>query len=55
MFGRGIYFVIRFGRLYCHREKEKVVDLPEFYWQGVVVAYRIPKPVGAMDISQYLE
>ncbi|MEK7213330.1 MAG: hypothetical protein AAB678_02745 [Patescibacteria group bacterium] len=36
-------------------KKEKVVDLPEFYWQGVVVAYRIPKPVGAMDISQYLE
>ena len=34
---------------------QKIVDLPGFYWQGVVVAYRIPKPLGSVDISPYLE
>ncbi|MFA6485841.1 MAG: hypothetical protein WCT40_00540 [Candidatus Magasanikbacteria bacterium] len=34
---------------------QKIVDLPGFYWQGVVVAYRIPKPLGPVDISPYLE
>lgn len=36
-------------------KKEKIVELPGFFWQGAVVAYRIPKPTRAIDISQYLE
>ncbi|MEK7064937.1 MAG: hypothetical protein AAB963_00660, partial [Patescibacteria group bacterium] len=36
-------------------KKQKIVDLPGFYWQGVIIAYRIPKPSGPIDISQYLE
>ncbi len=36
-------------------KKERIVDLPGFYWQGVVAAYRIPKPTGAVDISPFLE
>lgn len=36
-------------------KKEKIVDLPGFFWQGVIVAYRIPKPAGPIDISPYLE
>ncbi len=34
--------------------KEKFVDMPGFYWQGVIVAYRIPKPTGEIDIYPYL-
>lgn len=33
---------------------EKLVSLPDFYWQGVVIAYRIPKPTGPIDISKYI-
>ncbi len=34
---------------------EKLVSLPDFYWKGVIVAYRIPKPTGLIDISKYIE
>ncbi len=36
-------------------KKERVVSMPDFYWQGVIIAYRIPKPDGSIDISPYLE
>lgn len=36
-------------------EKEKLVSLPNFYWQGVIIAYRIPKPTGFIDYFKYLE
>lgn len=36
-------------------KKEKIVSMPDFYWQGVIVAYRIPNPSGSIDISPYLE
>ena len=36
-------------------QNQKIVDLPNFYWQGVVIAYRIPKPNSSIDISPYLE
>ncbi|TSC94832.1 MAG: hypothetical protein Athens101410_728 [Parcubacteria group bacterium Athens1014_10] len=34
---------------------EKLVSLPKFYWQGTIIAYRIPKPLGPIDISGYYE
>jgi hypothetical protein len=34
--------------------KEKFVDLPEFNWQGVIIAYRIPKPAGEVDIYPFI-
>jgi hypothetical protein len=36
-------------------KNEKLVSLKDFYWQGVIIAYRIPKPAGSIDISKYLE
>lgn len=36
-------------------KKEKIVSMPDFYWQGVIIAYRIPNPFGSIDISPYLE
>jgi len=41
--------------LVADKNGKKIVDLPDFYWQGVVVAYRIPKPTGSIDITPYLE
>lgn len=41
--------------LVASRSSEKLVSLPDFYWQGVIVAYRIPKPKGSIDISSFLE
>lgn len=41
--------------LVSDEEKERIVALPGFYWQGVVIAYRIPQPEKAIDISPYLE
>lgn len=34
---------------------QKLVSLPKFYWQGVIVAYRIPKPAKGVDIYSYVE
>lgn len=34
---------------------QQLVSLPGFNWQGVIIAYRIPKPTGPVDIGQYLE
>lgn len=50
-------FIIASGTsaLVASRSSEKLVSLPDFYWQGVIVAYRIPKPKGSIDISGFLE
>ncbi|MFH1946633.1 MAG: hypothetical protein ABIJ23_00535 [Candidatus Magasanikbacteria bacterium] len=37
------------------KKGENLVNLPGFNWPGVIVAYRIPKPAGTIDISKYLE
>jgi len=41
--------------LYSSKYKNVVYDLPDFYWRGVIVAYRIPKPKGPVDIYPLLE
>ncbi|MDD5430905.1 MAG: hypothetical protein PHP03_01645 [Candidatus Pacebacteria bacterium] len=50
-------FVILSGStaLIATKEKEKLISLPNFYWQGVIVAYRIPIPKAPIDISLYVE
>lgn len=55
--GLGGEFVLISGNsaLICAKNKEKLAVLPEFYWQGVIIGYRIPKPQGHIDISPYLE
>lgn len=37
------------------QSSQESVSLPHFSWQGVIIAYRIPKPMGPIDIYQYLE
>jgi hypothetical protein len=53
----GGQFVIVSGSaaLVSSEMSEKLVSLTDFYWQGVIVAYRIPKPKGEIDISHFLE
>lgn len=55
--GLGGDFILLSGAtaLISSQSSEKLVSLPYFYWQGVVVAYRIPKPKGGIDINGYLE
>lgn len=36
-------------------KRERIVSLPGFSWQGVIIAYRIPAPKHPIDISPYLE
>jgi hypothetical protein len=43
------------GALLSSKGKEILMPLPNFDWQGVIVAYRIPRPDGPIDISPYLE
>lgn len=35
--------------------EEYMLILPQFHWQGVIVAYRIPKPEQSIDICPYIE
>lgn len=36
-------------------KEDQLFILPDFNWQGVILAYRIPFPKSAIDIYQYLE
>ncbi|MDP3997642.1 MAG: hypothetical protein Q8P73_04050 [bacterium] len=49
MFLSGSAAIISGGR------NDRIVRLPDFAWQGVIVAYRVPKPTGPVDIYSYLE
>jgi hypothetical protein len=55
--GLGGQFLILSGSsaLISSKSSQKSVSLPNFLWPGVIVAYRIPKPTGSIDIYQYLE
>ena len=37
------------------QKKQKLLNMPNFYWEGVIISYRIPKPAHKIDITPYLE
>ena len=41
--------------LYSSKHENVIYDLPDFYWRGVIVAYRIPEPKQPVDIYPFLE
>lgn len=41
--------------LFSDCDSDKLFDLPDFDWQGVIISFRIPKPKAPIDISPYLE
>jgi len=51
----GFLIVSGSAALICKGKKEKLIRLPSFDWQGVIIAYRIPQPRGAIDITPYWE
>lgn len=53
--GGGFILISGSAGLIAQKYEEKLASLPKFYWQGTIIAYRIPKPSGALDISPFLE
>jgi len=53
--GGGFILISGSAGLVSVNNKENIVSFPNFYWQGTIIAYRIPKPLGPLDISQFLE
>lgn len=41
--------------LYATNQKEEIINLSDFSWPGVIIAYRVPKPDKSIDITPYLE
>lgn len=39
--------------LFSKENNQKLVSLPKFYWQGVIIAYRIPQITSPIDITPY--
>jgi len=48
-------FVILSGNSFYYQDKNsrKIFELPDFYWQGVIIAYQIPYPKESIDISPF--
>jgi len=53
--GGGFIMVSGSAGFVSENKKETLVSFPNFYWQGVIIAYRIPKPTGPLDISRFIE
>jgi len=53
--GGGFILISGSSALVSTGQGEKLVALSDFYWQGTIIAYRIPKPTGSIDISPYIE
>lgn len=53
--GGGFVLVSGSAALIARDKEDIVTTLPDFSWQGVIAAYRIPRPQGKVDISPYVE
>ncbi len=53
--GGEFVFVSGSAVLVSDSKRERLAPLPGFNWQGVIVAYRIPKPSSPIDIYQFVE
>lgn len=55
--GLGGEFVLVSGSVafLADKQQERLVELPGFYWQGTILAYRIPKLDQPVNITSYLE
>lgn len=53
--GGGFILISGSSAFIAKAKSEKLVSLPNFYWQGVIISYRIPKPAGSIDISKFIE
>lgn len=53
--GGGFILISGSSALVSTKQGDNLVSLPDFYWQGVIISYRIPKPTGAIDYLKYTE
>ena len=53
--GGGFIMISGSAGLISENKRENLVSFPNFYWQGVIIAYRIPVPRGPVDISSFIE
>lgn len=53
--GGGFILISGSCALVSTRQGDKLVSLPDFYWQGSIISYRIPKPTGPIDYLKYTE
>ncbi len=53
--GGGFILISGSCALVSTKQGDRLVSLPNFYWQGVIISYRIPKPTGAIDYLKYVE
>jgi len=55
--GGGFILISGSAGLAAMNKKEKLISFPypRFYWQGAIIAYRIKKPSGPLDISPFIE
>lgn len=53
--GGSFVFLSGSAAIVSEGQTDRIARLPDFSWQGVIVAYRVPKPTGPVDIYSYLE
>lgn len=53
--GGGFILISGSCALVSTKQGNNLVNLPGFYWQGVIISYRIPKPKGDIDYLRYTE
>jgi len=53
--GGGFILISGSCALVSSKQGDRLVSLPNFYWQGAIVSYRIPKPTGNIDYLKYTE
>jgi hypothetical protein len=53
--GGGFILISGSGVLISNKQGDNLGSLADFYWQGTIIAFRIPKPTGAIDYLRYVE
>jgi hypothetical protein len=53
--GGGFILISGSGVLISNKQGDNLGYLTDFYWKGAIIAFRIPKPTGAIDIWKYVE
>ncbi|MFH1298753.1 MAG: hypothetical protein ABII07_02905 [Patescibacteria group bacterium] len=53
--GGGFILISGSGVLISNKQGDNLGSLTDFYWQGAIIAFRIPKPTGAIDYLRYVE
>lgn len=53
--GGSFMFLSGSAAIVSEGQTDRIAHLPDFSWQGVIVAYRVPKPTDPVDIYSYLE